>query len=536
MSESERPERLSILDELGRKKSLEPDAFLPLTQDRSQNSSKDQSSNLLILLGIGPDPLLLAEKIQKEAKERKIYWVECPDFEKQMPPTWAVPKEWTRLTREQALQMLTQQEPLVWAYRPAMGFFSSFWGSLIGVIDAKSLNSPDFFQTKKEISGQVILPGGESDLLIPELENACRENGLTPVRIPPDSPSHKVKQILDFSEKNSTNANLATILQQYRPALFLSVNFRGLDPEGRRFRLLQVCGVPVAVWCVDNPWHQLSALRLPWWKEVALFVTDASFLPQLRQHGVAFVRHLPLGAWAPSHIVGKKQQLHPLVFVGRSAFPDRNQFFAGCRLPDPLLREAKIRVHSADMSNQPNVHWWEEHLGLKQYWPGMAIRQAGMGAELCSMFRRMHWLNAASPLGLTVFGDENWKNLLPKSDVRPAVDYYHGLFPLYAQARYSLNITSLLLPSGLTQRHFDVWMAGGCLLTDATPGLRIFPAELTKIISLERPNDLQKRIEFFEKDRTLRQDISTAWQECLRSQHSYGLRIATLLHELKKYP
>ena len=56
----------------------------------------------------------------------------------------------------------------------------------------------------------------------------------------------------------------------------------------------------------------------------------------------------------------------------------------------------------------------------------------------------------------------------------PPVDYYAMLPALYRAAPFTLDVTSLLLPGGLTQRHFDVWQAGGFLLTATGSGMDIF--------------------------------------------------------------
>jgi len=156
-------------------------------------------------------------------------------------------------------------------------------------------------------------------------------------------------------------------------------------------------------------------------------------------------------------------------------------------------------------------------LGLSSLWPGTAVRQAGLGAETCSQWHRTLWLRAACELGLTVFGDEGWYALLAsggtRPDIRPPLDYYGSLSGVYASARYSLNLTSLLLPSGLTQRHFDVWTAGGFLLTDSTPGLDIFPDELTAPIRLASFRDLPGVVDRLERDPALYRHLQIAWRE-----------------------
>ncbi|MCL1984864.1 MAG: glycosyltransferase, partial [Betaproteobacteria bacterium] len=228
---------------------------------------------------------------------------------------------------------------------------------------------------------------------------------------------------------------------------------------------------------------------------------------------------------------GQGTQVNPLVFVGRSSFPGRQNFFAASRLPPATLQDALALLQLP--GPVPDFHWWMRRLGIQSPWPGNAVRRAGLGAEECSLARRVQWLRAALPLGLTVHGDAAWRELLPElEDLRPPVDYYATLPKLYAQARYSLNVTSLLLPSGLTQRHFDVWIAGGFLLTDATPGLEIFPAELWRETALPHPCRLEEAIARFENDAALRAHIQHAWKSCLLERHTYRHRIQYLCERL----
>jgi hypothetical protein len=325
-------------------------------------------------------------------------------------------------------------------------------------------------------------------------------------------------------------AELPALLERERPVLCLSVNLRGLDPDGGTFHLLRACEVPPAIWMADNPWHLLSSLRTAWWTQAHVFVTDASFLPALRAAGAEKSFHLPPACspeWARDSRRGDAVQASPLVFVGRSAFPDRRRFFAACRLPPEMLQEATALLQYS--GPVPDFHWWMRRLGIQEAWPGHAARRAGLGAEECSLARRTQWLKAALPHGLAVYGDAAWRTILPElADLRPPVDYYAALPGIYAQARYSLNVTSLLLPAGLSQRHFDVWIAGGFLLTDATPGLDIFPAELRQEIALPHPDRLTETITRLENDAALRTHLQDAWKQCLLDRHTYRHRVQEL--------
>lgn len=590
-----RPLRLRIQDELGRTRTLDYGQahFLTVTGEtlpkgttasegthieqsnfeienvRSCHSeTANASSEPLLLFGLGPEPDRLAAfiaswrgNIPASCVDAPVYWIECPDFEVQMPETWQerIPAHWTRIRMPElavhGLEPFQDENTLrcpelavlldriktvspahIWRYDPGIHFFSTFWGRLLGAVQAKLIG----YAAMQEPSRTVLLPGDTGDLLTIELEQAVAQTGFAPVRL--------LRSGSVAHEHANAVTNLPMFLRHERPALFLSVNMRGLDADGETFRLLRACGVPVALWFVDNPWHILSALRVPWWREAALFVTDASFIAPLRQYGAGFVRHLPLGSWMQPATTASTTPLNgslrgdglcgnPLrliTFVGRSAFPAHDRFFSGCRVPESLLNEGLERLHTA---SPPHAHWWEQRLGIESFWPGNAIRQAGYAAEYCSSQRRHDWLQAAAPLGLTVFGDDAWKDALPpNSDVRPPLDYYGSLPKVYGEARYSLNVTSLLLPEGLTQRHFDVWTAGGFLLSDATPGLNLFPKELVEPMTVTTPRELLYRISSVERDSHLRQHLIEGWKACLRREHTYTTRFETLLRELSTDP
>jgi spore maturation protein CgeB len=97
---------------------------------------------------------------------------------------------------------------------------------------------------------------------------------------------------------------------------------------------------------------------------------------------------------------------------------------------------------------------------------------------------------------------------------------------MYASARCVVGATSPLLPRGLTQRHFDVWAAGGCLLSDDTPGLDLFPEELTRPVVYRAPSDIPDALKSLERDRA---GFIHAWRELVSREHTYAHRIQSIL-------
>ncbi len=325
------------------------------------------------------------------------------------------------------------------------------------------------------------------------------------------------------------------------PGLFFTVNFRGLDPHGEAFARWEAAGVPVAVWCVDNPWNLLAGQRTEYWKRLHLFVTDASFVSGLREAGAGHVHHLPLAAGPGFLQAGRAVRppmppgapLCPAVFVGRSAFPDKERFFVGQRIAPEALALARERAVTGE---RPDFFWWRDLLsGSSRHgraeppplWPGSFVRRVSLGAEESSAFWRLACLRAVPPQELTVFGDEGWSSLFgqDRPDLRPFVDYYGSLPTLYRQAEFSLSMTSFLLPCGLNQRHFDVWAAGGFCLTDATPGLEMFPPELTAPVCFTRPGEIPELLERFRRDPKEKARLTDAWQEHIRREHTYEQRM-----------
>jgi len=318
------------------------------------------------------------------------------------------------------------------------------------------------------------------------------------------------------------------------PKLFFSINFLGLDDCGELFSLLHGKGIPVVVWCVDNVWNLLSGLRSDFWKELYLFVTDPSFIPGLRMHGAKHVAYLPL-ATSPATFFSLPNDVdaspphHPVVFVGRSAFPDKKRFFVGQHLSENTLSAAKQIMKNG---TRPDFFWWLEKLGLPNspLWPGSLARRASFGAEEMSLAWKIAWLQAAAPLGLAIYGDQGWQHCFPPGDnngliLLPPVDYYTDLRKIYAIAPFSLNMVSFLLPHGLNQRHFDIWATGGFCLTDNSPGLDLFPKELTEPITCNTPAELPDKVVYFGKNPKEKQQVMETWKNHILAAHTYEHRM-----------
>lgn len=533
-----RPQRARIRAELGNWLTLpaEASAFARLT-----GPERPENADCFIFLGLGPDPAVAEALVPRQAK---VFYLEAPAFVEQMDPAWAAPDAWKRIADEAELRAAPPRAS-VFFYAPNLKLFPSFWSPWLGLVRAASRGLGLAAAAPASAHGpSVLIPGADRALLIREAADGFKAAGAS-------------VRVWDLENRDAAAANerdaLEALVAAARPSLFFSINFQGLDPYGERYHFLRHAGTRTAVWCVDNPWHLLQGLKSNYWMDVDLFVTDASFIGPLRRHGATRAHHLPLAVW-PEHFAApdalsasqssdvEKKLDQRLVFVGRSEFPGKRGFFAGQRLAPGLWREAELMLERGE---RPDFAWWTSRLGLDSLWPDVAVRAAGYGAEEASRVWRVRCLLAAAGQGLLVYGDEGWRAQLGPAagegarsyELRPPVDYYGELKNIYAQARYTLNVTSLLLPAGLTQRHFDVWAAGGFLLTDATPGLEIFPAALTEPIRFHSSTGdcgIAATLARLESDAAARRELRAAWRALLFSEHTYAQRMSAVLERVLK--
>jgi hypothetical protein len=496
MSQSDRPARHHIIDETGATRTLAAG---------SEAFTTFGNGDRPVFLGLGPDPAVACALVSGRASD----FIECPDFAAAMPPDFAaaIPPDWRHLDPAE-LSPERAARSTFYLYRQNPRLFPSFWGPIWAKAQLALLPRPE----RAPVSPTIFLARSPNGLLEPELARALAALG---------------KHVVDIPAETSTAA-LGSALCAGRPELYLCVNGAGLDDDGLVFSLLTAAGVPMALWFVDNPFHVLGRFRGPFWKKALLCVTDDAFCAPLQALGAGHVRHLPLAA---SDHFFKARPLSGLtdraVFVGSSAFAGRDAFFAGSRVPEALSKEARDMV---DRGERPDYFWWTKKLAPGPLWPGKTGRSAGCGAEAASLSLRTSMLTAlAQTVPLTVYGDAGWKALLPETvDLRGPVDYYGALPGIYAGAGLVAGATSLLLPRGLTQRHFDVWAAGGCLLSDATPGLELFPAALTKPITYARPRDAAVLAKNLLATPSQRTELAAAWREAITAGHRYEHRLATL--------
>ena len=280
----------------------------------------------VLLLGLGPGRPQDLPFVRDAAA---VFWLEAAvtqkNLEARAPEAAAarrpLPAHWREVSPRAAAALAPRCRCCF--YLPGLRLAPDFWGPLLGRLDAALLSAdvgdvaatpawtrqtdavrPDSLSAADLADstgpGPILLPGGADQLLHAELCQACAACGYSPVLTNLPRPEQgRDLQPGRHARAEDALAAWRDLLPARRPAMLLSVNLRGLDPQGRVFHLCRALGIPVAIWLVDNPWHVLSALRLPWWREAHLFVTDSGFISGLRALGAGDVTYLPLAAAPP---------------------------------------------------------------------------------------------------------------------------------------------------------------------------------------------------------------------------------------------
>ena len=287
-------------------------------------------------------------------------------------------------------------------------------------------------------------------------------------------------------------------------------------------------------WFVDHPFG-FNPHLIPRESSV-IFCWDSAYLNQLKKFTqTERIYHLPL---AGENNFKKKSTRAgwKVSFLGSLSYqnPFLDNLIFSCpdlsRLAKTYLEKAKEllsrdRLALAGEVLSAQAGDWYEKLA-----PGyQEVVKFALGYYADKQLRK--GLAEASPIRLTVFGDEGWRELGEKIDFQGAVDYSKR-FEVYAGSELNLNLHQSQCRNGLNQRVYEVPLAGGFLITDLRPELERFDKknwicyksfqELKDLISywLKKPSEREKK-------------ISSARREVL-SYHLYQHRAQEILKILKK--
>ena len=152
-------------------------------------------------------------------------------------------------------------------------------------------------------------------------------------------------------------------IQEFRPDQILSVNMKGLDPEGVLLSVASALGVSVHVWFVDDPRPIALAQPASLFGQIYAWCWERAYLPWLRQKGFNNPRWLPL-AGDPHIFTAPKIPLqsfgYDLVFTGSSMGEEYLSAIRRAFLWDPHLAPL-VAMRAEEYLNGTRAQRSEEH-------------------------------------------------------------------------------------------------------------------------------------------------------------------------------
>jgi hypothetical protein len=300
-------------------------------------------------------------------------------------------------------------------------------------------------------------------------------------------------------------AVLSRRIQEEQIDFVLSVNGKGL-PDSQTLGTWGALGIPVVLWCVDDPRPILQAWDQECTQHWIVGCWERAWMPWLAER-VAKVFWLPLAGDAAlfgGESVGSAAALGNSVHIGASGISvigglGASNAESAQRHPEGLCAEfgflgsamgesfeAEIRSrfawrdayedwvqkHASELARgQCGADQWSRRLVADSFYQSLSGARLRQWMESLVLHRATHLRRVTLMKALTaqldvrVQGDpQSWQAVGIAAG--PDLNYHTQTPDFYRQCRVILNITSGQMPSAVNQRIFDVPLAGGMWFSD----------------------------------------------------------------------
>ena len=329
---------------------------------------------------------------------------------------------------------------------------------------------------------------------------------------------------------------LLNLLVTVRPDFLLTVNHLGFDEDGALTALLTDLGIPFASWYVDSPTYVLKHHRKNVSDLCTLFCWERWYLNQIEAMGFVRPVHLPLATdpeiFRPMARSGRATIGGALTFVGYSLeqptkeksdkfLPERYAAIREKAVPRQL--ESRLEPMSAILGDIEGIAP-EELLDLESalVWDTTLVYRLGV-------------VKALLPLGLIVYGDDGWRNLLGKgASLRPQVNYYRELPHVFNGTDVNINATNMQMKSAVNQRVFDVAACGAFLLTDRMADMDCFFEPGLESVCYDSTDEAVALAAYYLRNPKEREKIARAARKRVLAEHTYEKRMSILVSHMRE--
>ena len=121
------------------------------------------------------------------------------------------------------------------------------------------------------------------------------------------------------------------------------------------------------------------------------------------------------------------------------------------------------------------------------------------------------------------------RNLMPKLNVLPRMDYYTEMPSFFRKTKVNLNPPFRAVWSAIPQRALDIMSSGGFLLSGYTEELAYYFVNGRELVLYDSIEDAVAKTEFYLKNEDLRESIRKAGTEKVNREFTYEGRIGEIL-------
>jgi len=329
-------------------------------------------------------------------------------------------------------------------------------------------------------------------------------------------------------------------LQEYRPDFLLTVNHLGFDAQGFLVKELERLEIKSAVYYVDSPLFVLDDPGKLVSDASVIFCWDDYYLGRLKAYGFRNLEYLPLGTdervFYPRDSAVIPMEYQPAIAYAADSLTSRSAEHAEyltAEMNSPAVAEKITALMQVNNQAAPEI--------LEAVAEGFKFQSSEQKRHFLAAWimkvhqpQRLEVLKKLSPLGLKIFGDEDWRLHFDNGqpDLAGRLRYFEQLPLLYAGMKIGFNSTSPQMPTGVNQRVFDIPAAGGFILTDYREALEdIFKPE-QEIAVYHSAQEAHEKAAFFLSQPEIRRKMSESARAKILAGHTYKHRAEFILKRM----
>ena len=149
--------------------------------------------------------------------------------------------------------------------------------------------------------------------------------------------------------------------------------------------------------------------------------------------------------------------------------------------------------------------------------------------EYLAYLWRKQVVSAMVPMGIHIWGTEEWKNEFPHN-YRGKADHYLDLPKLYLASKINLDISRIYQPNIVTMRVFDILACGGFVLADRNEALLDLFSEDWDIVCYDTPEEAVDKINYYLNHDSERTTFAERGYNKVVNSHTFENRINYILN------